>query len=290
MSKAPLRSVKNYRAFLQAEAAKIENPEAGFFGPKSMAWRLNREVVLGLVVLRTILMQVAHPKVAQGVADHSDFEHKPFERALATLKAQQAIVFGNCEESMGALVRIYARHVAVVGEVEGQRYEANDPKLLFWVYATLIDSMHYAYRNLLPDLSVEEWAAFYEEGKFFAHLMGIPTEMVPSTKTDFDQWINGQLEGEEIHVLPVARQIAHSLLSTPLRLVWPLTAYLAAGSLPDRLRERFELPWGRVREGIYRRGAKLLRWGIRWLPSILHSSPAYWMASRRVRRSTLANR
>ena len=47
-----------------------------------MAWRLNRETVLGLVVLRALLMQVAHPAVAQGVAEHSDFRKRPLARAL----------------------------------------------------------------------------------------------------------------------------------------------------------------------------------------------------------------
>src|SRR3990172_1306459 len=170
----PLRTVQEHRKFLEEQAARVENPAAGFFGPGSMAWRLNREAVLGLVVLRALFMQVAHPAVAQGVAEHSDFRRRPFKRAYATFKAQQQIVFGSCDQSIAALMAIYRRHAAVRGEVAGSRYQANDPRLLFWVYATLIDSMFYAYGTFLPDLSAAEWDAFYDEGKLFARLIGIP--------------------------------------------------------------------------------------------------------------------
>src|SRR3972149_6128912 len=113
-----MRTVAEHRAYLESLAAKVDNPAAGFFGPDSVAWRLNREMVLGLVVLRALFMQVAHPKVAQGVAEHSDFRQKPFARAIATFKAQQPVIFGTCEEAIEALMRIYARHSAVSGKAE----------------------------------------------------------------------------------------------------------------------------------------------------------------------------
>jgi uncharacterized protein (DUF2236 family) len=276
-----LRSLRDYRTFLQSEAAKTENPNAGFFGPGSMAWRLNGEAVLGLVVLRALFMQVAHPAVAQGVADHSDFQQHPFARALATLRAQQAIVFGTCQQSMDALIRIYARHTQVVGRVGDSEYKANDPELLFWVYATLIDSMIYAYQAFLPDLTVTEWDCFYEEGKYFAHLFGIPAELVPPDRMAFVRWMAAKLASDEIHVTPVAREIGNSLLSMPVRFAWPLTTLLAAGSLPPSLRADFGLPWSPSRLRIYEWSARLLRFAFRWLPGFLHTSPAYWLARRR---------
>src|SRR3989304_226471 len=98
-----MRTLAEHRAYLESFASKVSNPAVGFFGPESVAWRLSREMVLGLVVLRALFMQVAHPKVAQGVAEHSDFRRKPFNRAYATFKAQQRIVFGSCDQSIAAL-------------------------------------------------------------------------------------------------------------------------------------------------------------------------------------------
>ncbi len=281
-------SIKQHRQFLEAQAAQVVNPAGGFFGPDSMAWRLNREVLLGLIVLRALFMQVAHPKVAQGVADHSDFRRRPLQRALSTFRAQQKIVFGTCDGAIEALMRIYARHTQVRGRLpaasevlDSAEYEANDPALLFWVYATLIDSMVYAYRTFLPDLTECEWAAFYEEGKLFARLIGIPADHIPPTLAAFNQWMDATIASDEITVIPVAREIGASLLSLPVRLVTPLTSALVAGSLPGSLRRDFGLAWGRTRQRFFDVGAGLLRGLMRYVPVWLRTSPAYWLARRR---------
>jgi uncharacterized protein (DUF2236 family) len=276
-----MRSVAEHKAFLQSLAAKVPNPQAGFFGPGSVAWRLNGEAVLGLVVLRALFLQVAHPKVAQGVADHSDFRHRPFERALATFKAQQRIVFGTCEESIDALMRIYARHVSVRGE----DYEANDPTLLFWVYATLIDSMFFAYRTFLPDLSAADSARFYEEGKLFAKLIGIADNEVPAKLADFEGWMQAKLASDEITVSPAGYEVGQSLLRMPIGAAKPLTGFIAAGTLPPKLREEFGLRWSAKRQWLFDRLAATVRFSVRLLPGALHTSPAYWFALHRVKAS-----
>lgn len=285
MAKKSMRTVKEHRQFLEQEAARVANPTAGFFGPGSMAWCLNREGVLGLVVLRALFLQVAHPAVAQGVADHSDFERHPFKRAFATFKAQQAIVFGTCDESIEALMAIYRRHAAVRGQVAGRRYEANDPALLFWVFATLIDSMFYAYRTFLPDLPAADWARFYEEGKRFARLIGITADQVPPTKAAFDAWMEKAIASDEIHVGAAGRAIGESLLTMPLRIGKPVTSFLAAGELPPKLREGFGLPWSAAQQRRYDRFAALVRWLAGHLPPFLHTAPTYWLALRRARRA-----
>lgn len=273
-----MRTISEHRQYLSEQAARLPNPAAGFFGPGSMAWRLNREALLGLVVLRALFLQVAHPKVAQGVAEHSDFRRRPFARALATLRAQQTIVFGTAEQASEALLRIYARHTAV----RGAGYEANDPSLLFWVYATLIDSMFFAYRTFLPDLTPQEWAAFYEEGKLFGRLIGIPTKLVPRTKADFDVWMAAALApGGEITISPAGYEIGRSLLRMPVAAAQPLTAFVAAGTLPPRLRAEFGLGWGAGRQRTFDALARGLRALLRYTPDFLHVAPGYWLALRR---------
>jgi uncharacterized protein (DUF2236 family) len=275
-----MRSVSEHRQYLEQQAAKLPNQAAGFFGPGSMAWRLSRETLLGLVVLRALFLQVAHPKVAQGVAEHSDFHRRPFARAVATFQAQQKIVFGSAEESIEALMRIYARHISVKGGAAGG-YEANDPGLLFWVYATLIDSMFYAYRTFLPDLTAAEWARFYEEGKLFGRLIGIPTEIVPRTLADFNAWMQAALAGDEIHVSPAGYEVGRSLLRMPVAAAAPLTSFVAAGTLPPRLRTEFGLTWSARRQQIFDQLARAVRFLLRYTPDFLHIAPSYWFALRR---------
>jgi len=279
-----MRSVSEHRLYLEGLAAKVKNPVAGFFGPDSVAWQLNGELVLGLVVLRALFMQVAHPKVAQGVADHSDFRRKPFARAIATFKAQQHIVFGTCQQSIDALMRIYSRHTAVSGELgQGGGYQANDPALLFWVYATLIDSMFYAYRTFLPELAPAQWERFYEEGKLFARLIGIPEEQVPPRLADFNAWMSNMLGSDEIYVSSAGYEIGQSLLCMPVRLAAPLTGFVAAGTLPPKLRSQFGLAWSPARQRRFDRFAGLVRTVALFTPRFLRTAPVYWIALHRAR-------
>ena len=53
----------------------------GLYGPDSEAWYLNREAMLLLGAgPRALLLQIAHPAVAAGVNDHSDFRADPWRR------------------------------------------------------------------------------------------------------------------------------------------------------------------------------------------------------------------
>ena len=95
-------------------------------GPGSVAWRINREAALLLGGGRALLMQVAHPKVAAGVADHSDFQRDPLARLNRTLELSLALSFGSANE-----VRAAARQINRVHErVAGEGYSALDPDLL----------------------------------------------------------------------------------------------------------------------------------------------------------------
>ena len=44
-------------------------------------------------------MQIKHPSVAEGVAEHSDFESDPLKRLFGTLEMTYTIVFGTDEQA-----------------------------------------------------------------------------------------------------------------------------------------------------------------------------------------------
>lgn len=271
-------------------AEKVENPDHGFFGPGSMAWRVNREGVLGLGALRALLMQVAHPKVAQGVADHSDFRGKPIKRVVNTLRMQQVIVFGTCQEATQALLKIYGRHTAVKGITikldnrnNGDAYEANDPHLQLWVYATLIDSMIYAHDQYLTPFSQKEREDFYQESLLFAQLMGIPRAILPATLNEFKVWLKDIMASDEIVVSSTAKEIARSLFRLPILIFWPINYMLAAGSLPPKLREAYGIKWNSAMKLLYAVGEKAVRLFVRMMPKRIRWMPPYWRALKRIR-------
>src|ERR1700694_4081279 len=92
-------------------------------GPGSISGRLNREAALLLGGGRALLMQVAHPQVAAGVAEHSDFERDPLARLDRTMELSLALTFGTLAEVRGAARQINRTHERVIGA----GYQALDP-------------------------------------------------------------------------------------------------------------------------------------------------------------------
>ena len=94
--------------------------DGGFYGPRSEAWRLNREAMLLLGAgPRALLLQIAHPLVAAGVAEHSDFRADPWLRLSGTLRSYLRIVYGTADEARGEIRRLHDLHRGVRGDVLG---------------------------------------------------------------------------------------------------------------------------------------------------------------------------
>src|SRR6478735_4277931 len=111
--------------------------DPGLYGPGSEAWRLNREAMLLLGAgPRALLLQLAHPSVAAGVAEHSDFQADPWGRLNGTLRSYLRIVYGSSAAARAEIRRLNALHRSI----SGAGYTARDPVLSLWVHATLVDS------------------------------------------------------------------------------------------------------------------------------------------------------
>src|SRR5258708_8216038 len=107
--------------------------------PKWVGGGGDRELFVLLGGTASLLMQVAHPLVAAGVEQHSDFRRDPFGRLRRTLNTTLAVVYAEPGQARAALRRIDRRHRPVRGTTgEGRTYHAPDPALLLWVQATLV--------------------------------------------------------------------------------------------------------------------------------------------------------
>src|SRR6202023_757895 len=98
---------------------------AGLYSDDSITRRVNRENILLLGGGRALLMQLAHPKVAAGGDDHSDFRTRPIRRLRRTVVMTRAIVFGERETALAAARSVNQAH----GRVQGEDYRALDPDL-----------------------------------------------------------------------------------------------------------------------------------------------------------------
>src|SRR3982074_439411 len=125
----------------------------GLFAEDAVIRRVNRENVLPLLGGgRALLMQIAHPKVAAGVDEHSDFRRHPIRRLRRTLLMTMAIVFGDRETAMAAARTVNQVHA----RVRGDGYHALDPDLLLWVHATLVDTALVTYETFVKRLTSTE--------------------------------------------------------------------------------------------------------------------------------------
>ena len=83
------------------------------FPPGTQTWRINKEIALLIGGGRALLMQIAHPMVAQGVADHSDFRERPLDRLFRTLFSIIQIVFAEREVAQQVAARVRTVHRSV---------------------------------------------------------------------------------------------------------------------------------------------------------------------------------
>lgn len=223
-----------------------------------MIWRVDREMALLGAGGRALLMQLAHPKVAAGVAAHSQFQQDPFGRLQRTMSTMWSIVFDEIEQARGALDRLRRVHANVKGVIgtgepvpAGTRYDAEEVELLFWVHATLVDSALVAYDRFVAPLSADEKRRYYDDSKKLAFLFEIPQTIVPASLADFEIYMERMITGNDIAVGPSARALAQEILyPSPwlLRPLAPLFRLVTAGLLPERLRDAYNLGWNGRRE------------------------------------------
>src|SRR2546428_5958552 len=87
--------------------------DSGLFPADSVARRVDRELFLLAGGAAALLLQVAHPPVAAGVDQHSDFRRSPHRRLLRTLDTTLPIVFGDRPRAPAAIDRINRRPASV---------------------------------------------------------------------------------------------------------------------------------------------------------------------------------
>ncbi|MFL5674171.1 MAG: oxygenase MpaB family protein [Chloroflexota bacterium] len=270
--------------------------DPGRYGPESEAWRLNREAMLLLGAgPRALLLQLAHPAVAAGVADHSDFRVDPWRRLAGTLRSYLTIVYGSTAAANGEIRRLNALHRTIVGA----GYSARDPALSLWVHATLVESTIAVYDAWLEPLSRARRETFYAETRPIGRAFGVPDEMLPVDLEAFERYVAEMLApGGPVRVSDVARELAGVVLRPPLAPLAPLlpgpaaavaaaleripadayawTLWPSIGLLPPSVREDYRLAWG-ARERLvagwlvagWRAWRPLLPAGFRQMPKAL---------------------
>jgi uncharacterized protein (DUF2236 family) len=255
------------------------------FGPGSVSWLVNREVLLLAGGGRALLLQVAHPLVAAGVDQHSDFERHALRRLLRTLDLMYKLSFADREVSARQSARLTRSHRRIEGvSHEGIAYRATDPALLRWVWATLLDTSLHVYGRFVARLSDVDRERYYQEQKLVAHACGVPVGECPDTYADFaaymERMVRDELAATEV-AMSIARAGGASLLPLPLGPVaLVFNTFVTTGLLPSGLRGRFGLRWGPLREALLRTIGFASRCAVRLVPASVRQIPATYFVAR----------
>ena len=260
-----------------------------------VAWKIHRERVLLAGWGRAILLQIAHPMVARGVAEHSGFTTEPWgrlRRLHRTLRSMLALTFGPDEDVIAAAARINAIHDRVHGRLPaaaggapaGAGYSAHDPALLAWVHATLLDSFLLAYRLFVGPLGEGDADRYCAETSGIEPQLGIPAGRLPRTEAQLREYLERMLASGAIEVTDTARSLSREVLAPPaprvLRPALWLAALPAVGLLPPAIRTAYGLSWDGRREHALRVMAAAARTALPLTPPQLR----YWAVARRAER------
>ncbi len=271
------------------------DPHAGIFGPDSVSWKINRESALFLGAGRAALLQLAHPWVAEALAQHSTLLAKPIARFHNTFRVMFTMIFGTLDQALAASRHLHALHARIRGEMpsdvaaymRGSRYEANEISALRWVYATLVESAVLAYECAVGPPASQDREQYYTESRTLAGLFGMPAAVLPANWDAFAAYNTAMHGSNTLGVSSGARVMACNLLAGAGSWIHPPQWYraLTAEWMPERFREEFGLEYGPAEQRAATRAMCWLPGLYRRLPSPVRFTGPWQQAQARLRGS-----
>jgi uncharacterized protein (DUF2236 family) len=227
-------------------------------GPESVAWRIGSDARLYFVMLYPLLLQVAHPTVAAGVQDYSDFEQRPWERLLRTLDYVCLLVYGG-REAIAAGRRLRALHGRFRGvKPDGTPYHALEPDAYAWVHATLLEAFIAGHAHFGLALTPDQVERFYREYRALGRLIGVRDGDLPPDYAGFRGYFERTAQTELVRTDAVDRVLRAVAAAAPPPVRIPHAVWRAiripprralwlggVGLLGPELRARLEIAWGR---------------------------------------------
>ncbi|MCB9539617.1 MAG: cyclic nucleotide-binding domain-containing protein [Myxococcales bacterium] len=228
------------------DALRQADTRHSLFAPDSVMWRVFGENVALLGGPRGLLMQFAHPAVAQGLVHHAGFLTAPGDRFHATLQTMYGLAFGDGATMMRLAREVFAKHVAVRGRLRGGgvAFAANQVPLLLWVAATIVETTVLAFERLVEPLAPGDKDRLVAEAAFLFGLFGIPEDRFPRDWAALAAYVQATLDGGALRVGDDALRLANAILrpdKAPSEIVFKVVRPLTARWLPPSLAAAYGL-------------------------------------------------
>src|SRR4051794_28576566 len=244
----------------------------GYFTDDSMLRRVQREMVVALAGPRALLMQAAHPVAWSGFFEATTMLDEPYPRLQRTARVLQAIGFGTREEADRATRPVRAIHRRVHGVTReaagrfpaGTPWRADDPELLLWIIATLVDSNLLVYQRYVRPLTRDEQEAYWQDFRLLGKLFGLPLKHSPNNIDAFEDYVAGMIASGDLFITGEARDISIDIVMRPpvpwhLRGALELVNQITIGLLPEEVRRLYGFRWDPARGAAVRGGQEYVR-------------------------------
>lgn len=219
-----------------------------------------------------ILLQVADPVVARGVAAHSVFATDPMGRLSRTLGYVWAVGLGDDDQRARAARDVDRAHAGVSG--------AADPEHQLWVAATLARVGMRTHELLHGPLADELADEIHAESAGLGTALQLPPAAWPPDRAAFDAYWEGAVAGLEVG--DEARRVADELFAARaapwwVRAAMPVGRVVTAGLLPEPIRDAYGL---RHRPRAFRATVRMLRVAVRATPRRVRELPSRRLLAR----------
>jgi uncharacterized protein (DUF2236 family) len=259
-----------------------------YFAQDAMIRTVLREWAVAFSGPRALLMMAAHPVAFEGFFMSTGALDDPYARLERTAKVMDEIVWGRRDKADRYTAHVRAAHASFEGRLPhdagrypaGTPYRADDPELLLWILACLVDSSLLAYDRYVTTMSRDQRDALWQDYKVVGGCFGLTEDDLPAAIEDFDAYMAAMLEGDELWVTDRAREVGRRIVLEPPvplygRPVRELVNFITVGLLPPRLRRGYRLGWDPARSLALAGGAEyakrlvlpLLPGRVRFIPS-----------------------
>ena len=218
---------------------------------------------------RAILLQVAEPSVAAGVARHSDFAHRPVQRLRNTLTFAYAVVLGTPDDAARVARLVNRAHVPVA--------RADDAALQLWVAATLYQTATTVHHRVFGPTTEALADDLYRAYSALGTSLQMTASLWPANRDEFATYWDSHVAG--LSVTDDARQIAHDLFAPVTAPAWlraalPLARLLTIDLLPTSIRAAYGFDWSPRNQRRADRAWGVIRFLVRVTPRRLRSWPS----------------
>ena len=266
--------------------------DPGYFGPKSMMWKVNKEITVLFGGARALLMHAAHPLIAAGARQTSFYQRDPWKRLIRTLSLQNSVTFGTKEEADESALRINKLHEVIKGkdEITGGNYDALNQEQLLWVHACLQISSIYFYEKTVKKLTEKQKDQYHKENMKAAELVLVDKNIAPKTHNELRDWvIQKSREKDYILITDVAKDVKEIIDGGPVPIhikpIWPFIAFTAFNSLPKEFKEIYGIKNTKSKKLLVNFNLSLLKIIRPFLPPFFRLiAPARW-ANQRIKRN-----